>query len=134
MSNSSTSHDYNSPELVMQIMDNLNAVIDKHEQLARSRMLPRREIVLPLRIMFLNVDRQPCSETIPGVSLDISFGGMGFLSSTYVEAAEFALVQFEEALGQHTPLVVDLKNKEMLGSFCKMGGLFEVNWEPESVE
>ncbi len=124
-----TSANENSPEVVMRIMDDLNSVIDHQEEMAKSRMLPRREIVLPLHVQFLDHSKTPCSQTIRGVSLDISFAGIGFLCPIDVPTAEYALIQFEDTLGYHQPILVNLKNKKLLGTFYKMGGLFEVDWE-----
>jgi len=125
---------FNTPEAVMQIMTQLNKIIDQYEELAQRRMLPRREIVMPILIQLLNENKLPCSETMEGVCLDISFGGIGFMCLNQHPHARYALIQFQQALGQHVPVIVDIKNQTMMGSFCKLGGVFDVDWASMAAE
>lgn len=121
----------NSPEAVMQTINRLNQMIDEREVVAGRRMLPRRQIVLPIQIQFLGENNQPCTGKISGISLDISYSGMGFMFHGNVPSGRFAAVEFVALEGKHVPVLVDIKNLSMLGPFCRIGGTFRVNWEAD---
>lgn len=121
----------NSPEAVMQTITRLNKMIDERDAMDTRRILPRRQIVLPIQIQFLDDNNQPCTGKISGVSLDISYSGMGFLFHGSVPSGRFATIEFVTLEGQHVPVLVDIKNLAMLGPFCRIGGTFRVNWDTD---
>jgi len=124
----STAECFNSPATVMQIMTQLNEMVDEHDDSSSRRMLGRREIVFPVLIQFLDENKLPCSNTTAGVSLDVSFAGISFLIPGEIPEGAYALIQYTESLGQHPPIVVEVRNKYMIGPFCRVRGRFEVNW------
>ncbi|MGI9518415.1 MAG: hypothetical protein ACR2NP_15275 [Pirellulaceae bacterium] len=116
-----------SPESIIEIITPLNRIIDRQESVECQRILPRRRIVTPIRVQLLDEDMKPSGEPLQGLSQDITMGGMGFLCLSDV-TAPFAQVQFHEQLGEHHPLLIEIKHSRRMGPFCQVGGSFRVDW------
>ena len=124
---STTSLKANDPESVMEIMTQLSELIDQQEVYSNRRMLPRRNLGLPIIVQLLDGEGQPKGESFEALSMDIAPGGVGFICRDKI-FAHYALIQFRSTLGEHRPLLVELRHITTLGPFCKVGGSFCVDW------
>ena len=118
---------FNTPESVMEVVTLLNELIDRDEELANRRLLPRRTLVLPVTVQLMDEHQRPCGEPYDAISLDLSADGLGILSQQTIDTP-FALVQFRSKLGPHMPLLIEIRHVTPLGMFYKVGGRFHVDW------
>ena len=116
-----------SPESMIEIITPLNRLIDERESIECRRILPRRRLLVPIRVQLLDSEMQPAGQLMEGVSQDITMGGLGFLCPCEVNAP-FALVQFYEQLEDHHPLLVEIKHTRQMGPFWLVGGSFRADW------